>query len=56
MVGNIAHPDLYWECYDAGVDYVRVGIGTGSVCTTGVKLGYMLQWNGCYDIYLIVNP
>lgn len=39
MVGNIAHPDIYWECCDAGVDYVRVGIGTGSVCTTGVKTG-----------------
>lgn len=46
MVGNIAHPDLYWECYDAGVDYVRVGIGTGSVCTTGVKTGVhaSMEW------------
>ena len=46
MVGNIAHPDLYWECYDAGVDYVRVGIGTGSVCTTGVKTGIhaSMEW------------
>lgn len=39
MVGNIAHPDMYWYTYLAGVDYVRVGIGTGSVCTTGVKTG-----------------
>lgn len=39
MVGNIAHPDMYWYAYLAGVDYVRVGIGTGSVCTTGVKTG-----------------
>lgn len=46
MVGNIAHPDLYWECYDAGVDYVRVSIGTGSVCTTGVKTGVhaSMEW------------
>ena len=46
MVGNIAHPDLYWECYDAEVDYVRVGIGTGSVCTTGVKTGIhaSMEW------------
>lgn len=46
MVGNIAHPDIYWECCDAGVDYVRVGIGTGSVCTTGVKTGIhaSMEW------------
>lgn len=39
MVGNIAHPDMYWECYNAGVDYVRVSIGSGSVCSTGIKTG-----------------
>lgn len=39
MVGNIAHPDMYWECYKAGVDYVRVGIGGGSACTTSVLTG-----------------
>ena len=39
MIGNIAHPDMYWQAYLAGADYVRVGIGTGSVCTTGVKTG-----------------
>lgn len=39
MIGNIAHPDMYWQAYLVGADYVRVGIGTGSVCTTGVKTG-----------------
>lgn len=39
MIGNIAHPDMYRECCVAGVDYVRVGIGGGSVCSTSVQCG-----------------
>lgn len=39
MVGNIAHPDMYKACIEARVDYVRVGIGGGSVCTTSVLTG-----------------
>lgn len=32
MVGNIANPDTYLYAYRAGVDYVRVGIGSGNGC------------------------
>lgn len=39
MIGNIANPETYLECCKAGVDYVRVGIGGGNVCTTGVQTG-----------------
>lgn len=39
MIGNIANPNTYYECCRAGVDYVRVGIGGGSACTTGVQTG-----------------
>lgn len=39
MVGNIAKPETYLECCKAGVDYVRVGIGGGSPCTTSVQTG-----------------
>lgn len=36
MIGNIAHPQIYTECCDAGVDFCRIGIGGGSVCSTSV--------------------
>ena len=39
MVGNIAHPQMYIECFNAGVDYVRVGIGGGNACTSSVLTG-----------------
>ena len=39
MVGNIAHPALYKDCCEAGIDYVRIGIGGGSVCSTSVQCG-----------------
>lgn len=39
MLGNIANPRTYIECCKAGVDYVRIGIGGGSGCTTSVQTG-----------------
>ena len=37
MTGNIANPYSYRHYAMAGVDYVRVGIGGGNVCTTSVQ-------------------
>lgn len=34
MTGNIANPETYKEYEKAGVDYCRVSIGTGNVCST----------------------
>lgn len=34
ITGNIANPKTYVEYEKAGVDYVRVSIGTGNVCST----------------------
>lgn len=32
MVGNIGNPNMYRYCCASGIDYVRCGIGGGSVC------------------------
>jgi len=39
IVGNIAHGDSLYQLENAGADAVRVGIGSGSVCTTSVQTG-----------------
>lgn len=40
MVGNVANPETYREYVINGcVDYVRLGIGSGNVCTTSVQTG-----------------
>lgn len=40
MIGNICNPYAYLDCCKAGVDYVRVSVGTGTGCTTSVKTGF----------------
>lgn len=39
IVGNIAHGATLQQLEDAGADSVRVGIGSGSVCTTSIQTG-----------------
>lgn len=39
MTGNVANPDAYAFYDDAGVDFMRACIGTGSRCTTSCNVG-----------------
>ena len=39
MTGNIANPETYIDYEDAGVDYVRCTIGSGSACLTASCTG-----------------
>lgn len=34
MAGNVANPTTYYEYAKAGIDYIRLSIGSGSQCTT----------------------
>jgi hypothetical protein len=39
MTGNVANPEAYIFYEDAGIDYMRIGIGTGSRCVVaGTKI------------------
>jgi IMP dehydrogenase len=39
LVGNIAHGASLKQLVESGADAVRVGIGSGSVCTTSIQTG-----------------
>lgn len=37
MTGNVANPLTYYEYAYAGIDYIRLSIGSGSTCTTAAN-------------------
>ena len=67
MIGNIANPDTFKEYCSIGVDYVRIGIGGGSVCTTSANVGvhypmvsliedcYIIKTENCYKTKIVAD-
>ena len=52
VVGNIAHGSSLKQLVNAGVDAVRVGIGSGSVCSTSIQTGIGIgQVSSLLDVY-----
>lgn len=42
MAGNIGNAKIYPEYCKAGIDYVRAGMTSGSLCTTSDKYGFLV--------------
>jgi len=56
IVGNIAHGATLEQLENAGVDAVRVGIGSGSVCTTSIQTGIGIgQVSSLLDVLFAVR-
>jgi IMP dehydrogenase len=52
IVGNIAHGASLRQLVDAGADAVRVGIGSGSVCSTSIQTGIGIgQVSSLLDVF-----
>ena len=52
IVGNIANGASLKQLVDAGADAVRVGIGSGSVCSTSIQTGIGIgQVSSLLDVY-----
>lgn len=55
MLGNIANPETVRTYYNNGVDLIRIGIGTGSSCTTSTLTGVGVPLAGliyeCRNVY-----
>lgn len=47
IAGNVATPDAVVDLYNWGADFVKVGVGQGSPCTTKDKTGFTIPMFTC---------
>ena len=52
IAGNVCTPDAVISLYNWGADYVKVGIGQGSPCTTKDKTGFTMPMFTCADLVM----
>lgn len=51
IAGNVCTPEAYKDLVDAGADCVKVGIGSGSICTTRMVTGHGISmFSSIYNI------
>ena len=55
MAGNVANPLVYYDYAYAGIDYIRLSIGSGSACTTAANAAIYTPMASLIDEYVSIK-